>query len=271
MKKTNVLIIIFIAIVLLVLTVVLLACTVFIVRHIKVESDIASPIVNEENIIESSGIEIGKSIISINKDKVRAAIEKDHPKVKVTFIERVFPNTVIIKVTVRTAVMTMDAEDESCFAVLDSDLKVLEIRSFVEKSSVQFTPVSGVSFSLPEEGAEALIGTVLDRESDPKKALVYSIAKASIDPNLDLGGASFKSFFLGITVSNDGGYAYLLTNTGVSFVLDTSLSTSIYEQLSRCKYCYDSEDTEKNKYSGYIAYDKYSESLGYKWFETYGS
>ena len=116
MKRANVLIIIFIAVVLLVLTAVLLACTVFIVRHVEVESEVSSSILDEQAIIDASEIEKGKSIIAVNKEKVKASIEKENPYVEVNFIERVFPNTILIKVTVRSAIMSMLSEDGDNFS-----------------------------------------------------------------------------------------------------------------------------------------------------------
>lgn len=270
MKKANVLIIIFIAIVLLVLTVVLLACTVFVVRHVQVESAVASSLINEEAIITSGDISIGRSIITVNKDKVTASIEKDHPYVKVTFVERKFPNTIVINVTTRFAIMYIVSQDGSTVALLDSELKVLETRPSSVAEDLQLTVVEGVKFDIPEDGIGALVGTFLDREENEKFRLLSEIAQASGDKNLDLGDASFKTFFKGIAfVSYDRGYyVYIKTNTGVTFVLDTSLSTTMYQQLSLCKYFYDSTEVDINKTSGYIALDKNSDKVAYKWVES---
>ena len=68
MNRSKVVIGIFIALILIVITIVLLACTVFVVRDVSVESEYSSNLLNADRIIESSGIERGRSIISLNKD-----------------------------------------------------------------------------------------------------------------------------------------------------------------------------------------------------------
>lgn len=267
MKRTNVLIIIFIAVVLLVLTVVLLACTVFIVRHVEVESEVASPVVDEQAIIESSGIEKGKSIIAVNKEKVKAEVEKKNPYIEVNFIERVFPNTILVKVTVRTAILSMLSESGENVAILDSDLKVLEMRSADTQSELSVTSVKGATFMPAEEGADALVGTYLEREENAVYTLLYDIANASADPNVDYAGRSFSTFFKEIEIvrHEKGLYAYLLTNTGVYLVIDTGLSIDVYRQLSLCMFVYNSEETDADKTYGYI---RNSDSVAYRWYPT---
>ena len=76
MNRSKVVIGIFVALILIVITIVLLACTVFVVRDVSVESDVSSYLVDEDRIVESSGLVMGRSIISINKEKVKAAIER---------------------------------------------------------------------------------------------------------------------------------------------------------------------------------------------------
>ena len=71
MRKSNVMIAVFVSFLTVVLAMVLLACTVFVVRHISVEAAVASDLIEEESIRVSSGIEIGKSIVSINKAKAK--------------------------------------------------------------------------------------------------------------------------------------------------------------------------------------------------------
>ena len=267
MKRTNVLIIIFITVVLLILTVVLLACTVFIVRHVEVESEVTSPIVDEQSIIDSSGIEKGKSIIAVNKEKVETAVEKENPYIEVNFIERVFPNTILIKVSVRTAILSMSSADGENVAILDSDLKVLEMRSADAEGEFSVTSVKGATFTSPEEGASALVGTYLDREENAVYTLLYDIANASADPNVDYAGRSFSTFFKEIEIMshNKGLYAYLLTNTGVRLVIDTGLSIDVYRQLSLCMFVYNSEETDADKTYGYI---RNSDSVAYKWYPS---
>lgn len=267
MKRANVLIIIFIAVVLLVLTAVLLACTVFIVRHVEVESEVSSSILDEQAIIDASEIEKGKSIIAVNKEKVKASIEKENPYVEVNFIERVFPNTILIKVTVRSAIMSMLSEDGANLAILDADLKVLEMWQGDASEDSAVTFVKGATFVPGEEGADSLVGTYLDREENAVFTLLYDIARASADPNVDYAGKSFSTFFKEIEIISyeKGLYAYILTNTGVRLVIDTGLSIDVYNQLSLCMFVYNSEEMDVDKTSGYI---RNPDAVAYRWYPT---
>ena len=105
MNRSKVVIGIFVALILIVITIVLLACTVFVVRDISVESEYSSGLLDEDKIVESSGIETGRSIITLNKEKVITAIERANPYVEVTGIRRVFPSKVVISTTIRTGIM----------------------------------------------------------------------------------------------------------------------------------------------------------------------
>ena len=269
MRKSNVLIAIFIVIVLLVLTVVLLACTVFVVRHVRVESEVSSSWIKEDEIVSSGGISIGKSIITLNKDKVATSIEESNPHIKVISVERRFPNTVIIKVTDRFDIMHVRSADGAYAAVLDAELKILAVIPAEQEDDLSTTFVSGVTFGVPEDGAAASVGTFLEKEGDAKLTVLSEIAQAA-EKYLDLARASFRTFFKKIEfAAYDGGmYTYITTNTGVIFVLDTGISTPVYEQLSRCKYVYDSTEVELRKNYGYIALDKDSDKVAYKWLES---
>ena len=126
MKRSKVVMGIFIALVLVVLTIVLLAFTVFVVRDITVESEFTSRLIDENNIIEASGISKGDSIVSISKSKIKANIEKENPYVEVTSITRGFPSKVVINVTIRTGIMLVRSEDDGVAAIIDSEMKVPE-------------------------------------------------------------------------------------------------------------------------------------------------
>ncbi|GEM_PF-2647656 len=269
MKKSNVIIGIFIAIIFIVLTVVLLACAVFVVRNISVESAVASEIISEDDIISSSGLKIGKSIVSINKSKIISSVEKENPYVRVLDVVRKFPDKIVIKVTVRTAIMSILAEDSTCAVIADSSLKVLDVISLEEHLSSGATKIEGYTFSIPEEGVRSLKGTTLDYDSDPKGVLLRNIAQAAEDPSLDLSGASFLTFFKRISIRSEENslLALIETNTGVTLVLDTSLSIGVYEQLYMCTFVYTSDQVEKDLTKGYIALDKNSSTIAYKWME----
>ena len=149
MNRSKVVIGIFVALILIVITIVLLACTVFVVRDVSVESDVSSYLVDEDRIVESSGLVMGRSIISINKEKVKAAIERENPYVEVKGIRRVFPSKVIISATIRTGIMLVKSEDGSYYALIDSSMKILNVAPAEDTVLTSATVVSGLKARLP--------------------------------------------------------------------------------------------------------------------------
>ena len=267
MNRSKLAIGIFIALVLIVLTIVLLACTVFIIRHITVESDVTSSLIDSDRIVESSGLTKGKSIISINKTKVRANIEKENPYVKVVSVVRKFPNKVIINTTLRTGILLVPSNDGDSYAVMDSSAKILTVLASTEREKYEGTMVENLSFLLPEEGTAAAIGTSATFNDATGGELLQTIAEGAEDPSIEISGASFFTFFKKIVFDfQDGAKAYILTNKGVTLVVDTSLSISVREQIYMCVYFFASEDVDVDLTQGYIVYDKTENA--YQWSES---
>ena len=267
MNRSKLFIGIFIAFLLIVITVVLLVCTVFVVREVVIEKEVNSALIDDDNIIESSGLSIGKSIISINKDKVKASVEKENPYVEVLNITRVFPNKIIINVTVRTGIMVVSSADGSYKALVDSGMKVLNVLPADSTLSVDATIVSGADFLIPENGAESLVGSILTLSDTSYDAIFTQFA--DFIESFDLEGKSFTTLFKEISFRNteSGTLVLIRTNKGVSLVLDTSLTSSIKYQLYACMYYY-TTDKEVNidRTKGYIAFDRTRNS--YNWLES---
>ena len=262
MNRSKLFIGIFIAFILIVITIVLLACTVFIVREVTVESDVSSNLLDEESIVESSGLTIGRSIISISKEKVKNSIEKDNPYVEVLNIVRIFPNKVIVKVTVRTGVMVIESSTHENVALIDTSMKVLKVVTAAEASSFDATIVKGVTFDIPEGGVDSLIGSRLTLNNAAYDAIFSEIAEFTA--NYDLQGQSFSTLFKEITFTEkDTGTVVLIrTNKNVTFVLDKSLASEIYYQMYKCMFLY-----VKSDYStGYIGFDRTNNA--YAWMES---
>ena len=252
MKRSKVVIGIFVALILVVLTIVLLAFTVFVVRDVQVEAEVSSHLIDEAKIIESSGLTRGKNIISIDKSRVIADIEKENPYVEITNVERDFPSKVIIHATVRTGIMLLPSEDGTNAAVIDSSAKVLNVLSAADAAKVGVTTVSGLAFRVPPEGVISLVGSTVSFTNESCGKILKDIATAAADPNLDVSGTSFRTLFRSIdVVAGEGIIAYVQTNKGVTLVLDSTLSTSIYQQLYTCLYFYASEDVEIDRTRGY--------------------
>ena len=265
MNRSKLFIGLFIALILIVITIVLLACTVFVVREVSVVSDVSSYLVNDEDIVESSGLTVGRSIITISKDKVKSSIEKDNPYVEVLSIRRVFPNKVIINVTVRRETMLISSSTGSTYAVVDLSMKVLDVIPSTEIETVNATVVTGLTFDEPEQGAQSLIGTILDFDAPLYEDILREIADFTV--NYDLQGQSFSAFFKELSFSSDGAIVFIRTNKGVSLVLDKSLPNSIYDQMYFAMYYYTtSKDVNIDRTRGYIAYNKAKGA--YDWIES---
>ena len=269
MKRSKLIIGIFIALLLVVLTIVLLAFTVFIVRDVKVESDVISRLIDEEKIVESSGLVKGTNIISINKTGIKSNIEKENPYVEIKSIVREFPSTVVITATVRTGIMLIPSDDGDSAAVIDSSMKILNVVPAVDMEKSGVTLVKGVAFKVPEEGALTAVGTVADFTNESFGSILREVAEAAKNQSLDISGASFSTFFKEISfVAGAGVTAIVKTNRGVSFVLDSTLATSIYEQLYMCIKFYTSKEVEIDRTRGYITLNKDVSGVAYQWVES---
>ena len=262
MKRSKLVIGIFVALILVVLTIILLAFTVFIVRDVSVEAAVSSRLIDADKIIESSGLSRGENIITINKSRLISNIEKDNPYVEITNIVREFPSKVIIFATVRTGIMALPSDDGNTVAIIDSAAKVLNVVSAADADKTGVTAVSGIAFKVPSEGALSLIGATASFTNESCGTMLKEIAVAAADPALDVSGSSFRTFFKSIEfVTGEGITAYVKTNKGVTLVLDSTLSTTIYEQLYLCLYVFASDEVDVDRTRGYIVW----ENGAYQW------
>lgn len=269
MKRSKAVIGIFVALILVVLTIVILAFTVFIVRDVEVEAAVSSRLIDVDKIIESSGLSRGDNIVTISKSKVISNIEKDNPYVEITNIVRDFPSKVIIYATIRTGIMMLPSEDGATAAIIDSSAKALNVLTMTEAEKTGVTAVKGASFKVPAEGALSLVGSTVSFTNESCGTMLKEIAVAAADPVLDISGSGFRTFFKSIEfVTGEGITAYVKTNKGVTLVLDSTLSTTIYQQLYLCLYVYASEDTGVDRTRGYIVLDRDAESVAYKWVDS---
>ena len=267
MNRSKLFIGIFIAFILIVITIVLLACTVFVVRSVSVESEVASDVINEDKIIESSGISLGRSIISISKEKALTSIEKANPYVEVLSITRVFPNKIIIKATERRGVMLVSSLTGEEYALVDSSLKVLNVAASAESLSTTATVVSGVYFNAPESGVETLIGSKLILDKTICADIIAEIADCAAFYNFR--AERFSAIFKQITFIEQEGVITVFVRTvkGVTFVLDKSLTSDVYDQLAVCLNYYTTDQEVNIDYTrGYIYFNR--EKNGFEWAEA---
>ena len=265
MNRSKVVIGIFIALILIVITIVLLACTVFVVRDVSVESEYSSNLLNADRIIESSGIERGRSIISLNKEKIKTSIERENPYVEVKGIRRVFPSKVVISTTIRTGIMLVMSADAGSYALIDSSMKILNVVDASDNTVSNATVVKGLTFVMPDDGAFAAIGSQITFSDLSCGEVLSDIAALASD--YELSGRRFFTFFKEISFDTTGDIVvYIKTNKGVSLVFDKSLSSSVYDQLYYCLIYYSSKDVNVDYTKGYICFDK--DVNAYLWKET---
>jgi len=268
MRRSKIVIGVFVGLILIVLTIVLLACTVFIIRDVSVESAVLSPLLNEDDIISSSGLNRGRSIISIDKDKISANIEKANPYVKVERIERTFPSKVIVKVNLRTGIMCVLSDDGIYAAVIDSSAKILKVISALEIESLAITEIKGITVKLSELSPTEAVGSIAAFSDEDSGKMLQAIAEAVEDPNLPLSGTTFRTLFQEIRFDRyeEGKIrAYLKTNTGVSLVLDSALSSSEFAQLFSCMMRFENFESREELTKGYIiSYD----DINWYWYES---
>jgi len=248
------LIILFIGLVILVLVIVLNS-TVFIIRDISVLSDCGTGYYNDEDIVSSSFISGGKNIFILSERIATDNIEKAHPDIRVTSIERKFPNKVIIHITLRIPVIALKINGSNNYFITDWELNVIDVTDDESDLYKNSAKINGLTVTVQGD-AEELIGTALQDES---LSDIKSIALAA--SAMGINDVGFKTFFNNIDFSRTY-YAFIKTNSGVTLCLVTGTDTSIEDQFQAVYSIYcglDLNDTKRT--SGYY----YNNGTGWIW------
>ncbi len=251
MSKKLVGIIITIVVVAVLITV---ACLVFMINGIEVESasDTVLTSTDIDSIIEDSKIVNHSSVFGVDEEIATSNIEALHPYVKVISIERKFPSKVCINVSKRTAVFAYPIEDGSTYALLDREMKVLEIVSDLNEYKNQnkyVTVLSGASSTAVQTGTFLTL---------PWLSNILSVAE-KLD-NIHFINKRFATFIPEIKYVENGenSYYFLTTNTGVTFVLNNN-TLSIGEHFSTQYSNYINVLTSSQKQSGYVVINESNE------------
>lgn len=266
MKRPKVVIGIFVGLILIVLVIVLFACAVFVIRHVEVELEVSSHLLNEESILQSSGLSVGSSIITIDKEEIKERIEKENPYVEVTKISREYPNKVIIRVTVRTGILLVRSEGEgNSAAIIDAKMQVLDVIPYTESMKAEVTPIEGLRFKLPEEGPLAAIGVAAAFDNPLYGEVLAQITAAAEAQSIS--GKSFIAFIESISFTTEDSVCkvYVKTKKGVTLVLNTAMESAMKDQLGNCIYCMYEEKMTVDVTKGYIFWDS---THGLHWAES---
>ncbi len=233
----------FFAAIVLIVVIVVLNFTVFVVRNIEVTATVVSPLIDSERIIDSSNISYNRNILFLNEDEAKRGIEESNPYVEVVSIERRFPWTVDVKVTLRCAVLSI-VTDLGQYAILDTQLKILELcdsQTDVYRASVK---VKGVMIENP------VVGSTLNTDN-AVNANLMAVTKAAAARLLD--GIAFMTFFKEIQIDASGDF-YIATNAGVTLCVFSALDAKkqFICGLELYKYY---EPLDERRSSGYYYYD----------------
>lgn len=255
------LVVLFISLVVLVLLIVLNSAL-FVVRNISVVSDCGEGWYDSEEIITTSNISIGRNIFTLSENKAVRNIELNNPYVRVISIERIFPSSINIHITLRIPVIAIKINGEDNYFITDWELNIVDV---VSNSSLLYsnsTEIKGISVTVSGQ-ARDLIGTKL---TDNKLSPIAEIAQAAYAMGItDVG---FKTFFKNIDLSKEH-YAYIKTNSGVTMVIVTGTDLSILDQFQAVYSIYvslDINDTQRN--SGYYMIKTIQGVTGWVWSAT---
>lgn len=255
--KGNARIIVFIGIILLIIVIVLLNMTVFTVKEITVLNEVESQLIDEESIISNSDIHIGSNIFVISEKKSKEKIEVTHPYLEVKGIERVFPNKVIIHVSVRIPLMAIKVADTQLYAVIDSSLKILQVIDSTDSIYKTCTKVEGIEITNPQ------VGNSLDLANSYNSKL-STISYVADNESLD--GVAFLNFFESISFDNSDDIVKIKLRSGVTILLKNSDNYEDKFRYALVAYRLYGEQSPKRTY-GYIYHN--TQEKAWDWTENY--
>lgn len=201
-------------VVLFVVVLVLLNLTLFTVQTITVQNEVESPYIDSEGIFLASGVRKGSNIFLLNESSTIAKIEAAHPYLKVTNIERKFPNGVVYHVTMRDAQFAIRVDGQTNYVILDSNLMAMDT---VESSSALYrssTLVSGVQIG------DIDAGTILNPSTSAPLAAIRQLCIVGEGEQL-----TFGHFFSDIVFAES--VMYIKVRTGATIRIDHYASVDV--------------------------------------------
>ena len=152
----------------------------FKINAIRVESagggalDQAGPYASSE-ILDALGVQLEENIFSFDPAAKAAALEKTFPLLEHIEVERVYPSTVVVRVTPATPAYAMEAPGG--WISLSADLKILsagteqpELPVLYGGDPVSTTPGDQLSYLAPEPAADSAAGAAASSEGEPAAA-----------------------------------------------------------------------------------------------------
>lgn len=225
---------------------VVLGAAVFVVREITV---LAPETLAElkPKIVSDSNIKQNTSIFSLSEERVAKSIEKSNPYVMVVDVERVFPNSVRIRVEERKPIIGVKLENDGRTVLLDEELKILEITDNVVNYKI--VPING--YILSGIGNES-VGSKIADNSDTYVLSELSEIIAAMKPHGFIG-VRFAAFIKSINLEYNN-LVIMKTVYGAEIVMRTNTTLSASQQFDSL-YSYFCNLSDKNV-KGYIYVDK---------------
>lgn len=256
--KGNARIIVFIGIVLFILLIILLNMTVFTVKNVSVLNEVESQLIDEEKIVFDSGIKIGSNIFVLSEKKISDKIELANPYLEVVNIERKFPNSAVIHVSVRIPLMAIRINDSDSFALVDGSLKILERIDESNSLYKTCTKVEGIEVSDFE------IGKFLDKSNTYNERL-YAISYVAEHEKID--GIAFMNFFESISFSSEDDIVAIKLRSGVTICLRGQFDAETKFRYGLEYYRLLGEQSFMRN-TGYIYFKSVGAENGWAWSET---
>lgn len=150
--------------ILITLTVCLSYTVFFKVKAVETEGE---SIYSSEQIIQSSGIYEGQSMLSISTEEVSSKVCKALPFIKTAEVRRILPSTVRITVSAETAALS--AKYGESFLTLSEDLKVLE-----ETDQITYPVIVGSQINSGEPGEKIVMADGLTETLERLKSAFLS-------------------------------------------------------------------------------------------------
>lgn len=225
---------------------VVLGAAVFVIREITVLAP-ESLAELKPKIVSDSNIKQNTSIFSLSAERVTESIEKSNPYVMVVEVERVFPNSIRIRVEERKPLIGVVAEDGSGTVLLDEDLKILDITNDIADKKIAMVGgfvLTGIS--------NANIGERITENADTYVLTALKEVIAAMKPHGFIG-VRFASFVADIDLANNG-IVVLRTVYGAKIAVRTNTTLSVAQQFDSL-YSYFCGLSDKSV-NGYIYVDK---------------
>lgn len=137
-----------------------------------------------EQILETSGIEIGDNLFAVNKFAVRDRILETYPYIDSVEITRRLPDTFVFQVTERTACAYVDTEDQRW--LVDKGGHLLERTDITQPQFIAkivsdeplLAPFEGGLVTWEQEGKDVALATLLTALSD--KGLIDRVQEVNV-------------------------------------------------------------------------------------------